>query len=81
VRWVLTRRAATALGASVLMILATLNYTRYMSATQDKERKQHEELMKHASTSHHETTSMGTQTEPTSSSGEALIASEGVHIG
>jgi hypothetical protein len=80
VRWVLTRRAATALGISVLMILATLNYARYMSATQDKERKQHEELMK-GSAPNHETATIGTQTDPSGNSGEALVASEGVNLG
>ncbi|KIV99976.1 uncharacterized protein PV09_08486 [Verruconis gallopava] len=78
VRWVLTRRAATALAVSVMMILATLNYARYMSATQDKERQKHRELMKANSTTSH---NIGTQTEPTSQSGETLIASEGVSLG
>lgn len=76
VRWVLTRRAATALGVSVLMILATLNYARYMSSTQEKERKQHEQLMKEASSTPLQ--SMGTQTD---GRGEALLVSEGVNLG
>lgn len=82
VRWVLTRRAATALGVSVLMILATLNYARYMSSTQEKERKQHEQLMKDASVNaaSHETASIATQTEAVGS-GEALLAGEGVNLG
>jgi uncharacterized membrane protein YdfJ with MMPL/SSD domain len=81
VRWVLTRRAATALGVSVLMILATLNYARYMSSTQEQERKQHEELMKSARAPSHDTATIGTQTEPISHSGEALVASEGINLG
>lgn len=82
VRWVLTRRAATALGVSVLMILATLNYARYMSSTQEKERKQHEQLMKDASAApHHETATIGTQTEPVGGSSEALLAGEGANLG
>ena len=81
VRWVLTRRAATALGVSVLMIFATLNYARYMSSTQEKERKQHEELMKQSSSvPHPEMVSMGTQTD-TGGSGEALLAGEGANLG
>jgi hypothetical protein len=82
VRWVLTRRAATALGVSVLMILATLNYARYMSSTQEKERKQHEQLMKDAASMppHHDTASMGTQTDG-GSAGEAVLAGEGVNLG
>ena len=80
-RWVLTRRAATALGVSVLMILATLNYARYMSSTQEKERKQHEQLMKEASTPPtHPTASIGTQTDSIGES-EALLAGEGVNLG
>ncbi|KAF2398161.1 hypothetical protein EJ06DRAFT_454691, partial [Trichodelitschia bisporula] len=37
-RWVLTRRAASALAIGVVMILATLQYSRYMTQTQAKER-------------------------------------------
>jgi hypothetical protein len=43
---VLTRRAASALAVGVIMILATLNYSRYMTATQAKERKKFEEEMR-----------------------------------
>ena len=71
----LTRRAATALAVSVLMILATLNYARYMSSTQEKERKQHEQLMKEAP--QYESMSIGTQTEV----GEAVLAGEGINLG
>ena len=82
VRWVLTRRAATALGVSVLMILATLNYARYMSSTQEKERKQHEQLMKDATTApHYEIASVGTQTDAGGKSEEALVAGEAINLG
>lgn len=76
----LTRRAASALAVGVIMVLATLNYSRYMTATQAKERKKFEEEMReHAppvlpSTS---TKSVGTSTEELRSS-EALLASDGV---
>lgn len=80
VRWVLTRRAATALGVSVLMILATLNYARYMSSTQEKERKQHEQIMNEASQVPPEVTSIGVQTDSTGT-GEALLAGEGANLG
>jgi hypothetical protein len=67
------------LGVSVLMILATLNYARYMSSTQEKERKQHEQLMKDAA-AHHETASIATQTDG-GDPREALLAGEGVSLG
>ncbi|OCK79556.1 hypothetical protein K432DRAFT_63956 [Lepidopterella palustris CBS 459.81] len=38
-RWVLTRRAAIAIGISAIMILATLRYYNYMTKTQAEERK------------------------------------------
>ncbi|KAF1814578.1 hypothetical protein P152DRAFT_432677 [Eremomyces bilateralis CBS 781.70] len=38
-RWVLTRRAATALGLCALMVLITLRYYSYMTHTQEAERK------------------------------------------
>jgi hypothetical protein len=38
-RWLLTRRAAMALAISSLMVVGTLNYSRYMAATQEAERK------------------------------------------
>lgn len=82
VRWVLTRRAATALGVSVLMILATLNYARYMTATQEKERKLHQQLMKEvANAPAPDMVSMGTQTQSLGNSGEAMLASEGINLG
>ena len=47
VRWLLTRRAATALAIATLMVLGTLNYSRYMTTTQAEERKKHvSEMMK-----------------------------------
>ncbi|KAF2759403.1 hypothetical protein EJ05DRAFT_451672 [Pseudovirgaria hyperparasitica] len=39
-RWLLTRRAATALAISAVMILATLRYSTYMTQTQEQERKE-----------------------------------------
>jgi len=41
VRWVLTRRAALAIAIAGGMVLGTLNYARYMMATQEAERKKH----------------------------------------
>lgn len=38
-RWVLTRRAATAIVLSALMILSTLKYQSYMTQLQENERK------------------------------------------
>jgi Protein of unknown function (DUF1640) len=38
VRWLLTRRAGTALVISTLMVLGTLNYSRYMTQAQETER-------------------------------------------
>jgi hypothetical protein len=78
VRWVLTRRAASALAIGVVMVLFTLNYSRYMTATQAKEREKHEEVM-HAQHpfSGAETTSTGTQTQSSAAPVDALLASEG----
>jgi len=67
-RWVLTRRAAAALGISVVMILSALNYSRYMTRTQEKER------MKFAQVEENPTSSSGRD----GASGEELLASEGV---
>jgi hypothetical protein len=82
VRWVLTRRAASALAVAVIMVLFTLNYSRYMTATQAKERKKHEEMM-HAQQPFAvaEMSSTGTQTsESQGAPVDALLASEGVNI-
>jgi len=72
VRWVLTRRAAAALGISVLMILSAFNYSRYMTHTQEKERTKFAQ----------DTREAGTQPASSSgrdgASGEDLLASEGV---
>jgi hypothetical protein len=38
-RWFLTRRAAIALAISGVMVLGTLNYSRYATAVQEAERK------------------------------------------
>ncbi|KAF2084344.1 hypothetical protein K490DRAFT_16572, partial [Saccharata proteae CBS 121410] len=38
-RWVLTRRAVTAIVIAAMSILATLNYSSYMTRTQEQERK------------------------------------------
>jgi hypothetical protein len=38
-RWFLTRRAAMALAISSVMVLGTLNYSRYATAVQEAERK------------------------------------------
>ena len=65
VRWVLTRRAAAALGISVVMILSALNYSRYMTHTQEKERARF-------------TQDSAAQTMADDGSGEQLLASEGV---
>lgn len=82
VRWVLTRRAASTIAAIVVMALFALNYSRYMTATQAKERKMHKELM-HAQEPYARTemSSMGTQTsESQAAPVDALLASEGVNI-
>jgi hypothetical protein len=41
-RWFLTRRAAMALAISSLMVIGTLNYSRYATAAQEAERKKAE---------------------------------------
>ncbi|KAE9962302.1 hypothetical protein BLS_000517 [Venturia inaequalis] len=82
VRWVLTRRAASALAVAVIMVLFTLNYSRYMTATQAKERKKHEEMM-HSQEPYtkKEMSSIGTQTSVSEGAPiDALLASEGVNI-
>ena len=64
------------------MVLFTLNYSRYMTATQAKERKKHEEVM-HAQQPFAavEMSSTGTQTsESQCAPVDALLASEGVNI-
>jgi hypothetical protein len=71
-RWVLTRRAAAALGISVVMILASLNYSKYMTHTQEKERMKFAQDMQEAGT--HLTSSSGRN----GASGEELLASDGV---
>jgi hypothetical protein len=81
VRWVLTRRAASALAVAVIMVLFTLNYSRYMTATQAKERKKHEEVMHAQQPSAKGMSSTGTQTsESQGAPVDALLASEGVNI-
>lgn len=82
VRWVLTRRAASALAVAVTMVLFTLNYSRYMTATQAKERKKHEEMMyAQQPYAKNEMSSTGTQTsESQGAPVDALLASEGVNI-
>jgi len=71
-RWVLTRRAAAALGISVVMILAALNYSRYMTHTQEKER------MKFAQDMQETGTQLTSSSGRNGASGEELLASEGV---
>lgn len=66
-RWVLTRRAAAALGISVVMILSALNYSKYMTHTQEKERMKFAEDMQEAGTQGRDGTS-----------GEELLARDGV---
>ncbi|TID20325.1 hypothetical protein E2P81_ATG07627 [Venturia nashicola] len=82
VRWVLTRRAASALAVAVIMVLFTLNYSRYMTATQAKERKKHEEMMHSQEPfAKKEMSSTGTQTSGSEGAPvDALLASEGVNI-
>lgn len=64
------------------MVLFTLNYSRYMTATQAKERKKHEEMMHaHQPFAKKEMSSTGTQTsESQGAPVDALLASEGVNI-
>ncbi len=71
-RWILTRRAAAALGISVVMILASLNYTKYMTHTQEKER------MKFAQDMQGTSTQLTSNSGRSGASGEELLASEGV---
>jgi hypothetical protein len=71
-RWVLTRRAAAALGISVVMILVALNYSKFMTHTQEKERMKFAQDMEETST--HSTSSSGRD----GTRGEELLASEGV---
>ncbi|KAF2419999.1 hypothetical protein EJ08DRAFT_598660 [Tothia fuscella] len=85
VRWVLTRRAASALAVGVIMVLATLNYSRYMTATQAKERKKFEEEMKQSSNSGFMPPENGSGGSAVVNPGEApssnaLLASEGVSV-
>ncbi|KAF2491334.1 hypothetical protein BU16DRAFT_420340, partial [Lophium mytilinum] len=47
-RWVLTRRAAIAIGISAALILGTLRYSSYMTKTQAAERKKQKEEARHA---------------------------------
>lgn len=68
VRWVLTRRAAAALGIAVVMILSALNYSRYMTHTQEKDRAKFAREMQGA----------GVQTAAANDPGEDALASEGV---
>lgn len=78
----LTRRAATAIAAAVVMALFALNFSKYMTATQAKERKKHKEIM-HAQEPYakKEMSSIGTQTsESQAAPVDALLASEGVNI-
>jgi hypothetical protein len=93
---VLTRRASAALALGVIMVLATLNYSRYMTATQAKERKKFEEEMEEMelhnghpaqrSSAHHHNSAHHNSTEHRNGggkhvpSGEALLASEGVSL-
>ena len=73
----LTRRAAGALGVAVFMILSALNYSRYMTQTQEKERKSHEAMMqKQASMD-----SFGKAVVQNGADEEALLAGEGVTTG
>lgn len=68
VRWVLTRRAAAALGISVVMILAALNYSRYVERAQEKDRAKFADMR-----------DTGVQTVgQDDSKGDETLASEGV---
>jgi hypothetical protein len=90
VRWVLTRRASAALALGVIMVLATLNYSRYMTATQAKERLKFEEEMEemelhkshpvHKHSAHHKNGEHRRGSDKDVPSGEALLASEGVSL-
>lgn len=68
VRWVLTRRAAAALGISVVMILSALNYSRYVERAQEKDRFKFADIQDAG----------GDTVRQDDSKGDELLASEGV---
>ncbi|KAF2811917.1 uncharacterized protein BDZ99DRAFT_560544 [Mytilinidion resinicola] len=92
-RWVLTRRAAIAIGISAALILGTLRYSSYMTKTQEAERKKLKEEARHAdseraSPSNGDHGSAGTNGSPKAPvlggealGGELLVGEGGVQLG
>lgn len=86
-RWVLTRRAAGALAITAIMVLSALQYSKYMTQTQERERKKHaRELEELTAREKVMMTSSGTQTQtdlpfPPVNGEEALAAGAGVTLG
>ena len=77
VRWLLTRRAGTAIAVVIVMTLVTLNYHRYMTTTQETERKMHAKEMAATQEVVHEVKQGSTM----GLSEEVLLAPEGVSGG
>jgi hypothetical protein len=77
IRWLLTRRAALAIAISVVMVLATMNYSRYMTSSQKVERERHAKEM--AANEEVLTSVQNGSTQGLSE--EALLAPEGVSGG
>ena len=70
----MTRRAATAIAISTIMVLATLNYSRYMTSVQEAERNKYAQEMQAAE----EVTTSVKQGSTLGLSEEALLAPDGV---